>query len=318
MMALGDWRKFDSSMRIAPAFLLLALLLSASCTKDSDLIPDNDAPYYGEVADVVIRNYINRCFIDLIGREPFDTEMEAWLITLKAGGLQTDVRETMLVTLQSDTTFLEGDGSYKNAYYNRLYEAKKARFVEAASNDEVNEVRGPIASGILGDSLMGNWEGVAARRQQLEKLDALMASELEYRDGLITINEVCARMIDNAVYDQIHMNTFNFVNASFNDLFFRFPTGVEFEQGYNMIEYNQSGVVLGRSGQNKSEYVGILTEVDAFYEGLVIWTYQVLLARNPSTLETNHHMTDLVQDGDFQKLQREVMKGDEYAQFNIQ
>lgn len=305
---------FESPMRLFPVILLMSLLF-ASCEQDSDLIPDNDAPYYGEVSDVVIRNYINRCFIDLIGREPFDTEMEAWLIALKAGGLQADVRDTMLVSLQSDTTFVEGDGSYKNAYYNRLYEAKKARFIEAASNAEINEVRGPIAAGILGDSLNGNWEGVASRRQQLEKLDALMASEHEYRNGLITINEVCARMIDNAVYDQIHMNTFNFVNASFNDLFFRFPTGVEFEHGYNIIEYNQSGVVLGRSGQNKSGYVGILTEVDAFYEGLVIWTYQVLLARNPSTLETNHHMTDLVQDDDFQKLQREVMKGDEYAQF---
>lgn len=305
---------FETLMRTTLILALLAVILF-SCEKDKELVPDNDAPYYGEVADVVIRNYINRCFIDLIGREPFDTEMEAWLISLKAGGLQADVRDTMLVKLQSDTTSVEGDGSYRNAYYNRLYEAKKARFIEAASNAEINEVRGPIASGIVGDSLNGNWEGVAARRQQLEKLDALMASELEYRDGLITINEVCARMIDNAVYDQIHMNTFNFVNASFNDLFFRYPTTVEFTQGYNMIEYNQSGVLMGRSGQNKEEFVGILTEADAFYEGLVIWTYQVLLARNPSTLETNHHMTDLVQDGDFQKLQREVMKGDEYAQF---
>lgn len=308
---------FESPMRLFPVIFLFPLLFVA-CEQDSELIPDNDAPYYGEVSDVVIRNYINRCFIDLIGREPFDTEMEAWLLSLKAGGLQADVRDTMLVKLQADTTFVEGDGSYKNAYFNRLYEAKKARFIEAASNAEINEVRGPIAGGILGDSLNGNWEGVAARRQQLEKLDALMASEHEYRNGSISINEVCARMIDNAVYDQIHMNTFNFVNASFNDLFNRFPTTVEFQQGFNMIEHNQAGVLMGRSGQNKSEYVGILTGGNAFYEGLVIWTYQVLLARNPTTLETNHHMTTLVEDADLQWLQREVMRGDEYAQFNSQ
>lgn len=305
---------FETLMATRIIFCLVALTLF-SCSKEADLIPDNNAPYYGEVSDVRIRNYINRSFIDLIGREPFDTEMEAWLISLKAGGLQAAVRGSMLVALQSDTTFVEGDGSYRNAYYDRLYEAKKSRFIEAASDAEIIEVRGPIAAGIQGDSVQGNFEGVAARRQQLARIDALMASAAEYRDGLIDINEMCARMIDNAVYDLIHMNTFNFVNATFNDLFFRYPTGAEFEQGYNMIEHNQAGVILGRSGQNKSEYVGILTEVDAFYEGLVIWTYQVLLARNPSTLETNHHMTDLVEDGDFQKLQREVMKGDEYAQF---
>lgn len=295
--------------------IICSCMLLASCAKEEDLVPDNDAPYYGEVSDVVIRNYINRCFIDLIGREPFDTEMEAWLINLKSGELKVEVRETMLVNLQSDTSFVEGDGSYKLAYYNRIYEQKKARFIEAASNAEIDEIRGPIASGIISDSINGNWEAVAAAREMVAHLDAIKAAELDYLNGTITINVVCARMLDNAVFDQINMNTFNMVNAAFDNLFFRFPTGAEFTAGYNMIEYNQPGTIMGQGGQNKSEFVNILTESNAFYEGMVIWAYQTLLARTPTALETEKAMQYLLEDHDLQRLQREVMSTDEYAQF---
>ncbi len=295
--------------------IICSCMLLASCAKEEDLVPYNDAPYYGEVSDVVIHNYINRCFIDLIGREPFDTEMEAWLINLKSGELKVEVRETMLVSLQSDTSFVEGDGSYKLAYYNRIYEQKKARFIEAASNAEIDEIRGPIASGIISDSINGNWEAVAAAREMVAHLDAVKAAELDYLNGTITINVVCARMLDNAVFDQINMNTFNMVNAAFDNLFFRFPTGAEFTAGYNMIEYNQPGTIMGQGGQNKSEFVNILTESNAFYEGMVIWAYQTLLARTPTTLETEKAMQYLLEDHDLQRLQREVMSTDEYAQF---
>jgi len=286
-----------------------------SCSKDEELVPDNDAPFYGEVSDVAIRNYINRCFIDLIGREPFDTEMEAQLAVLKAGELQADVREAMLVSLQMDTSFVEGDGSYKQAYYNRIYEQKKARFIEAASNAEIEEVKGPIVFGMYSDSIIGNWEAVAAGHEQVVRLDAVMAAEADYRNGTISINRVCARMLDNAIFDQINMNTFNLVNAAFDNLIFRYPTNAEFTASYNMIEYNQPGTIMGQSGQNKSEFVDILTESHAFYEGLVIWAYQNLLARSPSTLETEKAMQELVESRDLQRLQRDIMKTDEYAQF---
>ena len=64
-----------------------ALLLSA-CKKDPDLVPDNDAPYYSEVSDLLIENYIQRVYIDQIGREPFDSEMNSERLTLKAADLE--------------------------------------------------------------------------------------------------------------------------------------------------------------------------------------------------------------------------------------
>ena len=295
--------------------LLSVVLLGIGCKKDPDLVLDNDPPYYSEVSDLLIENYINRVYIDQIGREPFDAEMNSERMTLKAADLSFESRQAMIVKLQSNTNFIDGDISYKHAYYNRLYEQGKARFMEAASNAEIGEVMGPIASGILPDSLNGNWEGVAERRLQLAKLQTVLDSEEDYFLAEIGIADMCAAMLNNAVYDEINMNTFNFVNASFDNLFFRFPTNAEFYAGFNMIEYNQPASLMGKSGQNKQEFVDILVNSREFYEGLIIWSYQILLAREPSTAETNQLMIELWMDHDLQKVQRAIMVTDEYAHF---
>lgn len=297
------------------ALFALLVILSSGCKKDPDIVPDNDAPFYSEVSDLLIENYINRVYIDQIGREPFDSEMATELSTLKAAELSWESREMMIIKLQTDTAFIPGDISYNHAYYNRLYEQSKARFIEAASNAEIQEIMGPIAAGITSDSLNGNWEGVYARYEAVAKLQAVLDSEEKYRTGELEIADVCGIMINNAVYDEINMNTFNFVNASFDNLFFRFPTQSEFYSGYNMVEFNQPASLLGASGQNKNEYVDILTKSREFYEGLIVWSYQVLLARAPTTAETSELMIDLFVDHDLQKVQREIMKTDEYAHF---
>ncbi len=297
-------------------FLLLVLIIIASgCKKDPDLVLDNDAPYYSEVSDLLIENYINRVYIDQIGREPFDSEMISERMTLKANDLSFESREAMIYKLQTNTNYIPGDISYKHSYYNRLYEQGKARFMEAASNAEIQEVMGPIAGGILNDSLNGNWEGLAERYLLLDKLQAVLDSEEKYMNGAIEVSDLCAFMVNNSVYDEINMNTFNFVNASFDNMFFRFPTQAEFYTAFNMIEYNQPGSMLGASGQNKEEYVRILADSREFYEGLIVWSYQLLLAREPSTAETSVLMIDLWSDHDLQKVQKTIMITDEYAHF---
>ena len=302
-------------MKRSILFLISIALLLSACKKDPDLVPDNDAPYYSEVSDLLIENYINRVYIDQIGREPFDAEMNSERTTLKAANLSFESRETMILNLQTNTDFIAGDGSYKQAYYNRLYDQGKARFMEAASNAEIGEVMGPIASGIVNDSLNGNWEGVEERYSLLNKLQAVLDSEEKYMNAEIEISDMCATMVNNALYDEINMNTFNFVNASFDNMFFRFPTEQEFFAGYNMVEFNQPGSLLGASGQNKDEYVRILADSREFYEGLIVWSYQLLLAREPSTSETNTLMIDFFVDHDLQKVQRSIMTTDEYAHF---
>ena len=76
-----------------------------------------------------------------------------------------------------------------------------------------------------------------------------------------------------------------------------------------------SSTVFGFSGTNKEDFIDIICNTREFYEGTIHWSYLTLLARTPTTQETDFLMNDFFNTCDFLKLQRYIMKTDEYAQF---
>ena len=93
------------------------ILFISSCKKDSDIIANNNAPYYGEIPTILLENYVNRIYIDLIGREPLDNEMLSDVQFLRDADITLESRDSLLYKLQFDTTFVEGDFSL--SIYNR-------------------------------------------------------------------------------------------------------------------------------------------------------------------------------------------------------
>ena len=75
----GKLRKKSICYKMIKVFqlgMILISLLIAGCKKDeAQIFTDNDAPYYDKVPSVKVRNYVNRLFIDLLGREPLDAKM---------------------------------------------------------------------------------------------------------------------------------------------------------------------------------------------------------------------------------------------------
>ena len=297
------------------AFFILAAGVLTTCKKD-EVIPDNTPPYYDEISDLLIENYIQRIYIDLIGREPLDVEMASERVFLKANDLSIQSRRDIVVKLQTDTNFIEGDSSYFHAYYNRMYNMTKVRMVEGASLAEINEILGPIENQARLDSITGNLVGYAEAMLIVNKLYKLIGAGILYRDSVIDLKGLHTIMVDNAVYDRINMNTFNFINATFDNLLFRFPTEQEFLTGFFMVEDNQPGLLFGESGQDKDEYIDILTNSREFYEGQIIWEYRTLLARDPTTQETENHMQTFFYDHNLCKVQEEIIISDEYAHFD--
>ena len=300
---------------ILPLFAL-GLLVLGSCSKKPNIIPDNNAPYYGDVPTVLVQNYVNRLFIDLIGREPLDAEMEAEVKFLRDNELTIEARKELATKLQTDTAWIEGDTSYNNAYYKRLYDLCKSRLIEGASNSEIGQQIGIYHNGYIIDSINGNITGMQEKQAAIDKLQGIKNSEREYRMDSIGLNDMHARMIDNYFYDLINMNTFNFINATFNDLYFRYPTQSEFTTAFDIIEYNSSSTIFGQSAQNKEDYIGIVTETREFYEGLIIWAYKTLIAREPTSQEVYDLMSTFYYDHDFQYVQKTIVVSDEYANFN--
>jgi hypothetical protein len=277
---------------------IVVLLIAISCQKETISVPDNDAPIINNVPTIKIENYINRVFIDLIGREPFDAEMAAELQTLKDGNLSKETREALITKLQTSTDYIEGDTSYTRAYHQHLYDLAKIRCIEGTSDSDISQ-----------EAANANDPADALR------LQLVLSSRKDLQDGLINYNDVLGRMVYNLVYDEINMNTFNFVLATFDNLLWRFPTNSEFDEGYQMVEYNNSATIFGQIGQNKTDYVNIFSNSREMYEGMIIWAFQQILSRKPTTEETAALLEDFINHKDIKIIHRQVMATDEYANF---
>ena len=282
-------------------FLLLGLILISclTCTKQEIIVvPDNDSPSVNNVPAIRIENYVNRLFIDLIGREPLDTELLAEVDALKNMQLTKTARIALINKLQTDKSPIERDTSYSHAFHRQLYSLSKARCLEGA-----------------GDEIVLDFQGFAPTEADFQRLQRVLDSRLELQENKIIYNELLARMIYNTLYDELNMNTFNFINASFDNLYWRSPTDAEFAAGFKMVEDNVSATLLGQVGQNKRDYVSIISTSREMYEGIIIWVYQQALARRPNTSETTALLEDFINHQDIKIIQQEVLSSDEYANF---
>ena len=295
---------------------VLLLCFFAACNKDGvDVIPDNDAPYYSKIPSVKVRNYVNRLFIDLLGREPLDIEMNAETASLQSSNVSVAAREALINKLMTDAIFRDGDTSYTLAYHKRLYELSKIRLLEGVAEQGLIDQSVIRKSAAYSDSLSGNIAGYEENMQAYNKLVAVLNSRANYQNGVISITQMFGIMCNNEIYDIINMNSFNFVNACFDDLFFRFPTQAEFQVSYNMVEDNLPGALFGQTGQNKDEFVQIITNSNESTQGVIIWMYKTLLARDPSSQEMSSELLLFSTDKDVKALQKRILISNEYANF---
>ncbi len=68
-----------------------------NCQKEVEIqINGNKTPKYDDVPTIHVENYINRLFIDLLGREPTDTERDSLTKKLKDSQLSTLCRDSIV------------------------------------------------------------------------------------------------------------------------------------------------------------------------------------------------------------------------------
>ena len=296
-------------------FSMLLLLLFGACKKETIIIGGNNPPVYDKVPTIKIQNYVNRIFIDLLGREPLDEEMNKEVDILRTEVLSKASRIALVKKLQTDTSFVAGDGSYKKAYCQYMYNLAKIRTIEGASDGEINEALGPLYFGLLVDSLNGDWESYNKTLIEIDKYEAVLNCNDQLFHDQISYDQMFKPMIFNGIYDKINMNSINYVNASFDNLLWRYPTQSELLIGYDIIEFNKPNQFFGQSCTNKKEYAEIITTTPEFYEGMIIWAYRTLLSREPTSNETSEILEDYIFKKDIKLIQEHIMITDEYANF---
>lgn len=297
-------------------FTCVFLLSLASCKKSENILVDgNVPPNYHSIPTIIVENYVNRLFIDLLGREATDVERNERTNFLKKHGLSMAARDSIIRILQEDSTYHEGDSSYRHAYYQRIYDLSKARFLEGASDDEIAQNIGILGFSITIARLEGDSITVHSSLAAIKKYKDILISKMRYRQGVAGYEEMCAAMMNNDIYDQINMNSFNFVIASFDDLYSRNPTQDEFNRAYEIIDKNKPAELFGKWAANKNEYCNLLTHAPEFYEGQIRWMYYVLLQREATSQEVINLYSNYVLSKNLQEVQLRILKSDEYAQF---
>ena len=301
--------------RSVQCLVIFYLCLSVSCRRSGEDVPNNRPASFENVSTVKVENYINRLYIDLLGREPLDQEVIRDLAGLRAGDLDYDSRRRLITMLMTDSSFVEGDSSYKKAYYQRIYDLTKARLLEGAGDDEFRQQIGNARFAVTSARLTGDSIAVYSALETIDRCENVLKSRRSYQLGLIDIRGMYASMLDNPVYDIINMNTLNFVNASFDDLFFRFPTRDEFDIAYGIIESGKGASLFGGFADNKPAYCQMLVNSREFSEGMIKWCYLSLVGREPNTQETYNLLEDFHKTKNLQEVQINILITDEYAHF---
>lgn len=304
-------------MKTRYIYLIAALFLMfiASCKKEDKMVYCNEAPGYYGIPTIKVKNYVNRIFIDLIGREPLDTEMDSLVTLLEANNLNFSTREQIIKSLQTDTVIQPNGDSFKYLYFLRIYELQKARFVEGVPDAEFNQQIGILESSAALDSLYGDLMSYQYKMHQADLYRDVINSNAEYFNDSIDFNTMCLRMCFNGIYDVLNMNAFNYVNAVFDNMYYRFPTQPEFTSSYDMVDASTPNLLFGKPGSSKYDFADIMTSSNEFNDGTVIWIYRTFVARFP-TMQESYVYSDYYQNNnDLHYIIREVIKSDEYANF---
>ncbi len=306
--------KTNSSYRLF--FGALILLSLFSCKENTNiLVEPNKPPKYSGVSTIRIENYVQRMFIDLLGREATDIERTSFSLQLKNGALHDTCRHRLVRQLMFDTSFRMGDSSYRHAFSQRIYDISKARFLEGASDPSISQFIGNLNFAIQVARLNGDsisvYRCIDARSQYFKVLNSKYQFFIQQKD----YRNMCAAMMNNSIYDGINMNSFNYINAVFDNCLLRKPTQDEFDRSYQIIEKNLPSEIFSRWASNKNEYCEAVVQSDAFHEAQIRWFFYVLIQREPTTAEVSDLFYPFYATHNIETIIEEIITKDEYAQF---
>ena len=294
-------------------FLIISLI--ACKNEEKKFIPNNNPPKYDNVSTIIIENYINRLFIDLLGREALSSEIKEFTDSLKAQKLSVSSRFRLIRKLQTDSQYRDGDSSYRKAYIMRIYNLSKLRFLEGVDDGEIYQQIGNINFYIQVSRLNGDSIGVYYGLNEIAKYENIIASTYALFQNKINYNQLCGFMINNGIYDNINMGSFNFVNATFDDILNRKPTADEFQHAYEIIDKNKPQTIFNQKASNKNEYIEALINYYGFFEAQIHWWHYQYVRKEIPSSQLLELLNLYLNSRDISLIQAHILSTDIYAQF---
>lgn len=277
----------------------LLLLLVASCTKTVDeVIKDNVPPPDYTIDSSAIDIYINKVYVNLVGREPIGGERVQASATLKQNNFSIADRGAFLDDLLA-----------KPEYNRNLYNIVRIEYLNNLDSMEIEQNIG------LYEYLQTQPEYAAFYQtieDELVKMRAMRTVLTDLNTGILDFKGMLKRCTNNFFYDQINMGAENFVVSTFQNYLFRYPTDSELENGVNMIN-GANAVLFLQTGNSKQRYVDIFFDSNDYYEGQVRYIFVKYLFREPTSAEVSYFANVYKNSGSYKALQKQFFATDEYA-----
>lgn len=290
------------------SLIFIGLILLAGCKPDEVYIDGNNVPNYADIPTLRVEQYVNSVFIDMLGRAATDQERGFYVSQLESAGNSIASRKNFVAQLQNAN-------ATASEFYFKLYTDLKGRYLNSSTDASVEEEYTTLAYIAHYDSLQGNYLISQLEWIEANKVLAVLSIPENMQNIGLAFNEACRIMMYNSIYDDLNMGTFNFVNAGFDQNFFRFPTQSEFDNVYNSIEVNTSGVFFGQTISSKQDYLDVLIHSNEFFEGGVRWMYRSYLSRDASDNEVYVLLDVMKEDQGYLEVQQVIFSSDEYAGF---
>jgi hypothetical protein len=293
-------------------FLLpfLMLLLFTGCKKteiievhENLVVPGNAPPDYSGITTLQVQGYVNRLYVDVKGEQPTFEELTEKVQYLKDNDLSLQARENLISEL-FDT----------DEYYSNLFNYTSIQLLNGISKVDLEEQI--LLYTFLVEQAITSGETLLAQYFEYEalKMQHVVDASTDLQDGNISINEFYKRFCFNLVYDEINMGSENLVISCFENLFNRYPTIEELDNGTTMVDSGPA-IVLLESGDSKEDFLNIVVNDPEFYVGRVIEQFQSLLLRAPTQVEQQTSAEIMINSNSLQALQLSILKTDEYAGF---
>ena len=279
------------------SFIFIVTVMS--CTKTvTTVVPGNVPPPDHTIDSSTIIMYLNKTYINLLGRKPVGMEQSIAMATLRSHNFSVADRQAFIQTL-----FLKPE-------YNRtLYINADKQYLNSIDSAEVAAQIYQFNYDLTQSSYSAYYSFI---RFEIGTLDTLQNTINYMNAGVMDYRAMLKRIANNYAYDQINMGTQNFVVSTFQNFLFRYPTNSELANAESIVNGLTSQLFL-QVGQNKQDYINIFFASDDFIQGQVQLIFQQYLFRKPTSAEFSFYANIYKTSNDYKQLQLAVLSLDEYA-----
>ncbi len=293
--------------------ILFLVVLCNGCIKNetvfnkthvNEVVEGNEPPPFSGVNTVQLKNYVNKLYTDLYGREPFDAELDAGVSLLNQDDMiEQNMKDYVELLMGSDE------------YYDRFFEIYRNTFLIERGSFQYIQGRIDVYNNWLNNAIQNNDPVLTALYElEIEGMEKLFTLAADYKNNEITINEAMFRIAISKIYDEVNDGATNLVLSCFENFIKRLPNDAELSAGVNMNNGVPS-IVLFQDGSSKADFINIVVNSTSFYEGLVVDIYQLGLSRLPDSDELTINTILMTQGSTYQDIQAQVLTSDEYSGF---